>query len=396
MASTEQHSRWVHTHVFEDSLHLFWREHASAGAHVNMSSGAPSRELARCSVAMRVELPARGHLRLRADGPLLGAGLTVQLRLLLSAPAGAACAKWSAAAAPPGWSCGAPICLGLSRAGAQSARFVPLCWFGAVAQKKWARLTARASLFGDGGAETGGFDEIVFLAGASPVSFLVDDVMVMSSAPPPATLAFPPAPPALEVAGEPKPGWCEYLSSEYGRAPQHAASRGEQPAASIHSHGAVDGRGTQHSGSSESRSHGGKQARPSGSGDSSGGGGTPSFSHGSVARGEQHTHSSGASRHQAKPSDGGGASTRIANGGSSNKKTEPEDAQKKKKKKKKKGSDAADEQRPVHKAGTSRCATFPASVSHLCVPLRYLLSPLLALPVPSLYPPLRYRPPVTP
>lgn len=223
-----------------------WREFASAGAHANLSFGAAGSgrgEVTRCSAVIRVELPADGHLRLRADAALRGptAPLSVQLRLLLDDAASTGCsAQATPLARPPaaGWTCPAPACLGIRRSSdpEAAARFVPLCSLGSLSRGTWSKLVTRASLFlpppaaahaRHGAAPASGLDEIVFLAGAAPVRFFVDDVMVMSAAPPPPTLAFPPPLPPPEPAPARPPGWCDYLSSEYGR--EHPTGGAEAP-----------------------------------------------------------------------------------------------------------------------------------------------------------------------
>ena len=73
--------RWVHTHVFEDSLHASWSERASSGAHANLSydSRAAGRRAPRGSGSGGLRCArASKHLVLMAGRAAASAGQWLQ------------------------------------------------------------------------------------------------------------------------------------------------------------------------------------------------------------------------------------------------------------------------------------------------------------------------------
>ena len=225
-----------HTLIFDDSLNMLWKAYADRAA-VDYRFNSTVKGSARgCAAAMRIALQARGSLRLHTDLAFRSdhAAMSVQfwVRGLSAQFDGSRCDSTGAASArryirparPSGWHCAGAVCLALWRSwGGQSVvQMVPLCSLAQVDRHGWHKVSVPASAFAPSFGEA--FDEVVFLAGATPAELLIDELVVVSSAAPPRGPASSARAPPRDAAGS--PGWCEYLSSEFDRDGRHAAHSG--------------------------------------------------------------------------------------------------------------------------------------------------------------------------
>lgn len=215
-----------HTVLFDDSLNLLWQSHVHNGHldhRFNHSFKGASGGSATCARSLRVVLNGPdGHVRIHSDAPVHGA-LALSLQFWVRGPYTAArCNGGAASSSVGGWVCGSSVaCLSMlsSAAAPSSVRFVPLCAFGAMAAHEWRKLVVPVSAFSATLGERQRFDEVVLLAGVQAgraVELLLDDVMLMSAARPPAVLptnllGTRPSAPTKRMAGR-----CVYMS---GRSP---------------------------------------------------------------------------------------------------------------------------------------------------------------------------------
>lgn len=214
---------WRRSIVYDDSLSVHWESYTHRSeVYYQQNSSARSSSAATCSSSVHVSLRPGGFLALRTNASLGSSRLSLQL-WMRGVSAQFRSRRRCVAAQPRPKCTGDVLCLSLRLSSDAAAAMMPLCALGVIGRDRWRKLTVRASVFSP--ARDRSFDEIALVAAprglaateaGQPVELLLDELVLLSSAPPP-TLSEPPLPETLRPTTPHAKGWCSYLSSEYRR-----------------------------------------------------------------------------------------------------------------------------------------------------------------------------------